>query len=119
MSKNAPHKRFPFQVPADEFSRAADEMTAAFLDERGKVVRHAFAIRAWAAASAAAIVGLGAWWLSLPSSGPEDCVTFACLLEQTETHVLEAELEDLLLNDPWGSSLSSDWGEADPIDITF
>jgi hypothetical protein len=45
-------------------------------------------------------------------------VTFACLLEQTETRELEEELDDLLLDDSWGG-YSGDWVDISTDDIIF
>lgn len=115
MSTNPKQKRFPFQVPEGYFGRSADDMTAAFLaDRRTDVPR-----RRWlAVASVFVFVAGGAWFYQLSSSESEDCVTFACLLEQTETRELEEELDDLLLDDSWGG-YSGDWVDISTDDIIF
>lgn len=113
MSTNPNHKRFPFRVPEGYFGQSADDMTAAFMADRP-------AGFSWqAVASVLMLISVGAWLLFAPASeGESDCVTFACLLEQTETHELEQELNDLLLEDSWGS-FSEDWVDLPADDILF
>lgn len=115
MSSNPKHQRFPFKVPERYFGQAADDMTIAFLaDPRADAPR-----RRWlAVASVLAFVAGGTLLYQLSSTESNDCVTFACLLEQTETRELEEELNDLLLDDSWGG-YSGDWVDISTDDITF
>lgn len=118
MSMNAPKKRFPFRVPEDYFAQSADEMTATFLKDRGGMSVFVAPLKWLVAASVLVLVGVGSWVFSSIPAESSDCVTFACLLEQTDTRVLEDEIDAMLWDDSWGA-VSVGWTEADEPDITF
>jgi hypothetical protein len=118
MSTNAPQKRFPFRVPEDYFDQSADEMTAAFLEVQGEKSFFVTPFKWLVAASVLVLVGAGIWLFSSIPAESSDCVTFACLLEQTDTRVLEDEIDEMLWDDSWGA-VSVGWTEEDIQDITF
>lgn len=118
MSTNAPKKRFPFRVPEDYFAQSADEMTIAFLNDQGDKSVFVTPFKWLVAASVLVLVGVGSWLFSSIPAESSDCVTFACLLEQTDTRDLEDEIDAMLWDDSWGA-VTVGWTEAEESDITF
>ena len=105
-------KRFPFRVPEGYHASAADAMTDAFMAETTVGIRKS---RSYQMAAAAIFTGLliaSAGWLYLESTSHPACVTFACLLEETETELLESEYEQLMEEAAWDLELAP-WSSSD------
>lgn len=70
------------------------------------------------AASIALVLASGAAWMGINHHQAQQCQTFTCLLETTETEILEAEMQHLLNEELWNISAKTwpDWIETDLLD---